>query len=49
LPIPYRLAEQFPKEIGYLERRERRQKRREAAAAINFFVETSFVRQKLFG
>lgn len=47
-------------EKGYLERREKRQKRREAAeeekrkrreeaASINFFVETSFVRQKVFG
>merc|ERR1712037_604490 len=60
LPIAYRLAEQFPKEKGYVERRERRHKRRdaaeeekrkkrEAAATINFFVETSFVRQKVFG
>merc|ERR550532_1362657 len=60
LPIAYRLAEQFPKEKGYVERRERRQKRREAAeeekrkkreaaAAINFFAETSFVRRKVLG
>ena len=47
-------------EKGYLERREKRQKRREAAeekkrkkreaaASINFFAETSFVRQKVLG